>query len=101
MVLEQKKQEISELRQPRESDVEVKIALKDKIIEERRIKRYYKAKYEVNFQDELDPEDDQQQIYDFYREAFAVQPQLQEKRYEGEEHLAPATSRLGTNRLIA
>ena len=84
MALEQKKQEVSELRQPKESDVEVKIALKDKIIGERRIKRYYKAKYEVNFQDELDPEDEQQQIYDFYKEAFALQPQAQENRYEGE-----------------
>ena len=47
-----------------------KVSLIEKIIRERRIKRYYKMKHEVNFENELDPDDDQQQIYQFYEQAF-------------------------------
>lgn len=70
-----------------------KLGLVEKVISERRIKKYYKDKHEVNFQDELDPEDDQREIYKFYQEAlFQTQPppQPQPQHYQPyEQYLAP------------
>ena len=47
------------------------------MLSERRIKKYYKNKHEINFQDELDPEDDEKQIYKFYYDTFVGQTQPQ------------------------
>lgn len=52
----------------------------EKIISERRIKKYYKNKHEINFQDELDPEDDEQEIYRLYQQAFFNAPDKEEKQ---------------------
>lgn len=49
----------------------------EKVLSERRIKKYYKNKHEINFQDELDPEDDEKQIYKFYYDTFVGQAQPQ------------------------
>jgi hypothetical protein len=62
--------------------VEEKMVLVEKLISERRIKRYYKSKYETNIRDELDPEDDQQQIYNFYYQTFnKFIPERQEEEF--------------------
>lgn len=61
----------------------------EKLLAERRIKKYYKSKYHHNFENELDPEDDQEQLYQFYYQTFA--------KYQAEPENAPVTPFITAN----
>ena len=70
--LDKKKEDIAELKFERPDEDEEKAHMMEKILFQRRVKKYYKNRYEIKFQDQLDPEDDHKQIYQYYEQIFGA-----------------------------